>query len=419
MIRGQRGSPLTSLSLQGPPSRTGARVPPMHDILFAFDFPPLGGGISRMMAELARGYPTGELVVSTGTIEGQEAVDRGSRARIDRIPVAVGRLKTVQGRFHWSRRAVHLAREPGARFAWCSSLRPAGYPAHRAFVRTGLPYGIVFYGGDLLALGSRLARSRFKRRSYRPLFESAAVLVAISSWTAGLLTQRLHELELDHLVSRVRVIGLGTSPERFRPDRAAADAFRQGRHLPAGRWLVTVARLVPHKGIDTTIRVLAHLAAEFPVLRYAVIGRGGYLEGLERLAHELGVADRVHFLVDVGDDELPGAYALGEIYLGLSRESGLDAEGFGISLLEAAATGLPVVAGASGGIADAVLDGETGLLVAPEDVEAAAARVRQLLTDPTLAQRLGASGRQRVLDRFTWEAVVAEFRRHAAEHSRS
>ncbi|MEO8480115.1 MAG: glycosyltransferase family 4 protein [Gemmatimonadota bacterium] len=390
----------------------------MHDILFAYDFPPLGGGIARMMEELARGYPAGELVVSTGSIEGQDAVDRVLPARVDRIAVAVGRLKTLQGRVLWSRRAVRLAREPGARFVWCGTLRPAGYPAQWAWKRTGLPYGVIFYGGDLRVLQPKLARSWLKRRAYRPLFESASVLVAISAWTATLLADQLRALGLDHLVSRIHVVGLGTSPERFRADAEAAERFRVGRGLPEGRWFVTVARLVPHKGIDTAIRVLAQLAPEFPELRYAVIGRGGYLDQLQRLATELGVHDRVHFLTDVTDNELPGAYAMGEIYLGLSREVGLDAEGFGISLLEAAATELPVVAGASGGIADAVADGETGLLVAPGDVEAAVGAVRHLLANRTLAHQLGAKGRQRVLERFTWDAVVTKFRRLAAEHGR-
>lgn len=392
---------------------------PLHDILFVYDFPPLGGGIARMMEELARGYPAGELVVSTGSIAGQVEVDHDIPARIDRIPVAVGRLKTLQGRLRWSRRAVRLAREPGARFAWCGTLRPAGYPARWARERTGLPYGVIFYGGDLLILGPKLAQSRLKRWSYRPLLESASVLVAISRWTATLLAELLHDLDLDHLVSRIHIVGLGTSPERFRPDAEAAERFRVGRGLPEGRWLVTVARLVPHKGIDTAIQVLARLGQEYPTLRYAVVGRGSYLDALKNLATELGVADRVHFLTEVSDAELPGAYAMGEVYVGLSRESELEAEGFGISLLEAASTGLPVVAGASGGVADAVADGETGLLVLPNDVEAAADAVRHLLLDPALAHRLGVAGRQRVLERFTWDRVAAEFRRLAAEHGRS
>lgn len=391
---------------------------PHHDILFAYDFPPLGGGISRMMEEISRGYPEGELVVSTGTITGQDAIDVGLPVRVDRVSVGVHRLKTLQGRLLWSRRASRLAREPGARFAWCGTLRPAGYPARWAWERTGLPYGVVFYGGDLLALRPKLARSRLKRRAYRPLFESASVLVAISTWTAGLLAEVLQDLGLESLTSRIRVVGLGTSPERFRPDPAAAEGFRRDRGLPAGRWLVTVARLVPHKGIDTAIRVLAHLVGEYPTLQYAVVGRGTYLDALKALAGELGVEDRVHFLTDVDDTALPGAYALGEMYLGLSREAGLDAEGFGISLLEAAATELPVIAGASGGTADAVADGATGLLVAPDDVEAAADAVRHLLADPVLGTELGRAGRQRVLERFTWDAVATAFHQIATAHGR-
>ena len=182
---------------------------------------------------------------------------------------------------------------------------------------------------------------------------------------------------------------------------------------------MTVAPLVPHKGIDTGIEVLARLVDEHPDLRYAVIGRGTYGDALIALAEELGVADRVHILSDVGDDELPGAFAMAEVYLGLSREVGLDAEGFGIALLEAGACGVPVVAGASGGIADAVAEGETGMLVTPGDPEPAADAVRHLLNDPVLARRLGDAARTRVEQRFTWRRVVDDLRALAAAHGRS
>jgi phosphatidylinositol alpha-1,6-mannosyltransferase len=394
------------------------RPVPSHDLLFTYDFPPLGGGIARMMEELARGYPPGALRVSTGTIADQEEVDADLPNPVDRIPIGVHRLKTLQGRLLWSRRAAALGRDPSARFAWCGTLRPAGYPAKWAWERSRLPYGILFYGGDLLAVRPKLARSRLKRRAYAPLLDSAAVLVAISQWTASLLRDLLLELRLDEAAGRIRVVPLGTDPGRFVPDPAAAERFRTGRGLPAGRWLVTVARLVPHKGIDTGIEVLAHLADQHPDLRYAVIGRGTYHDALLAQATELGVGDRVHILTDVTDAELPGAFAMAEVYLGLSRQVGLDAEGFGIALLEAAACGVPVVAGASGGIADAVENGVTGLMVTPDDPEAASDAVRHLLADRTLARRLGEAGRARVERRFTWARVVDDLRALAAEHGR-
>jgi phosphatidylinositol alpha-1,6-mannosyltransferase len=392
---------------------------PTHDLLLTYDFPPLGGGISRWMEELARGYPPGSLLVSTGTVGDQDEIDRVLPNPVDRLPISTHRLKTLQGLLLWSRRVATLGRNAEARFAWCGNLRPAAYPAKWAWERVGLPYGILLHGGDLLQIRPKLQRSRLKRRTYTPLFDSARAIVANSRWTADLCRKVLGELGLAAAAERVRVVGLGTDPERFRPDDEAARRFRVRRELPEGRWLVTVARLVPHKGIDTGIEVLARLTDEFPDLRYAVIGRGAYADTLRALAAELGVADRVHLLTDVGDDELPGAFAMAEAYLGLSRESGLDAEGFGIALLEAGASGVPVVAGASGGIADAVADGETGVLVTPGDAEPAADAVRHLLADPALARRLGNAGRERVLARFTWQRVVEDLRSIAAEQGRS
>lgn len=390
-----------------------------HDLLFTYDFPPLGGGISRWMEELARGYPAGSLLVSTGTVSDQDEIDADLPNPVDRLPISTHRLKTLQGMLLWSRRAAALGRDAGARFAWCGNIRPAGYPARWAWERVGLPYGILVHGGDLLQIRPKIRRSRLKRRSYASLFDSARVIVANSRWTAELCGEVMEELGLDSISNRIKVVPLGTDPERFAPDAERAERFRTERGLPPGRWLVTVARLVPHKGIDTGIEVLARLVDEYPTLRYAVIGRGSYADTLRSLAEELGVADRVHLLTDVGDADLPAAIAMGEIYLGLSREAGLDVEGFGIALLEAAACGLPVIAGASGGIADAVANGETGILVTPGDAEPAADAVRHLLADQALRRRLGDAGRERVKSRFTWTRVVDELREIATAAGRS
>jgi phosphatidylinositol alpha-1,6-mannosyltransferase len=390
-----------------------------HDLLFTYDFPPLGGGISRWMEELARGYPAGSLLVSTGTVSDQDEIDADLPNPVDRLPISTHRLKTLQGMLLWSRRAAALGRDHGARFAWCGNIRPAGYPARWAWERVGLPYGILVHGGDLLQIRPKIRRSRLKRRSYASLFDSARVIVANSRWTAELCGEVMEELGLDWISNRIKVVPLGTDPDRFAPDAERAERFRTERGLPPGRWLVTVARLVPHKGIDTGIEVLARLVDEYPTLRYAVIGRGSYADTLRSLAQELGVADRVHLLTDVGDADLPAAIAMGEIYLGLSREAGLDVEGFGIALLEAAACGLPVIAGASGGIADAVANGETGILVTPGDAEPAADAVRHLLADQALRRRLGDAGRERVKARFTWTRVVNELREIAAAAGRS
>ncbi len=172
--------------------------------------------------------------------------------------------------------------------------------------------------------------------------------------------------------------------------------------------MLTVARLAAHKGIDTVLHALALLRDEAPELRYAVVGSGIMQRDLETMARELGVADRVRFLTEVADGDLPALYNSAEIYVGVSRQVELMVEGFGISLVEASACGIPVIGGASGGIPDAVRDGETGLLVESGRPEPVRDAVRRLLSDRELALRLGAGGRRAVESFYNWDRVAAD-----------
>jgi phosphatidylinositol alpha-1,6-mannosyltransferase len=307
----------------------------------------------------------------------------------------------------WSRRAAALARSLQPEFVWCGNLKPAGYPARWIRQRVGTPYGIVVYGTDLLLLQSRIGRSAVKRQAGKTLIGSAAVVVAISRWTRDLCLAVLDELGLGGKLD-VRIVPLGTDPVRFRPD-IDQSSVRARYGLDGRRWLLTVARLTPHKGIDTGLRVLARLGEAYPDLGYAVVGSGRQLSTLEGMAKKLGVTDRVRFLTAVPDSDLPAVYNSAEIYLGLSRVADLSAEGFGISLVEASASGVPVVAGRSGGIPEAVRDGETGVLVDSEQPEEVSRALCSLLEDRTLAQRLGSAGRRAVESYYNWDRVTADF----------
>ncbi|NNG16655.1 MAG: glycosyltransferase family 4 protein [Gemmatimonadales bacterium] len=377
-------------------------------LLLTYDFPPMGGGIARWMGELAQQYPAGSLVVSTGHQYDSEDVDRSYANRIDRVSVPARRLRTVQGLVRWTRRARSVCRSEGVEFVWCGQLRPAAYPARWLFARTRMPYGVLVYGGDLLTLRRRI-RSARKRPIIRSLLGNAGAIVAISRWTADLCGQVFDDLRLPLPDARLHVVPLGTDPDRFRPglDPSAA---RMAFDLPEGRWLVTVARLLPHKGIDTGIRCLAALGRDVPELRYAVAGTGPDLERLAALARDLAVRDRVHFLGHVPDAHLPALYNMAEVYLAPSRLQEDDVEGFGIAISEASASGLPVVAGRSGGTADAVRDGETGLLVDPEDPDAFIEAARLLLSDRALAGAMGRAGRRAVETFFNWDRVARAMR---------
>ncbi len=391
---------------------------PAPHLLLSYDFPPIGGGISRWMDELARRYPDNALVVSTGEVPGGAEADASLPVRVDRVAVPSGRLRTLPGLWRWSRRVVDLADQNGVRFTWCGNLRPAAYPARWLRARRGIPYGVMVHGGDLLTVLEQVAKSPRKRRVARELLGDADIVVANSRWTADRVRELAAALDLPDGGPLVEVVPLGTDPGRFRPGLDAS-AARTEYGLDGGPWLLTVARLVPHKGVDVALEALARLAPSRPGLRYAVAGEGPDRERLEARAAELGVADRVRFLGGVPEPLLPALYAAADAYVGRSREEGREVEGVGISFVEASASGLPVVGGRAGGVPDAVRDGETGILVDPRDPGAAAAAIQRLLEEPGLARRLGETGRRAAETMYNWDRVARTLRALGEAHAAS
>jgi phosphatidylinositol alpha-1,6-mannosyltransferase len=360
-----------------------------------------------MMGELALRYPRHSLVVSTGAYPGAATSDAQFPQIVDRVGIRATRLRTLQGLAAWTWRAGRLARRSQPGFTWCGELKPAGYPARWLKTRHGVPYGLIAYGTELLLLDAKIQRSAFKRWTARQLLGQAAVVVAISEWTASLARRVLERLGRDALARGVQVVPLGTSPEHFRPGVDPRDV-RARYGLDGGPWLLTVARLEWHKGIDTVIKALSTVRAAHPGTRYAVAGVGDRGPQLEQLARDLGLSDAVRFLGAVPDADLPALYNAADLYVGASRRHDLLAEGFGISLVEASACGLAVVGGRSGGVPDAVREGETGILVDPDDPQAVAAGINALLADPDLRRRFGAAGRRAVETFYNWDRVARD-----------
>jgi len=396
-------------------------IPPASPVtlLLAFNFPPYGGGIARWMGELALRYPPGTLVVSTGRHVGSADSDARFPQPIDHAPIRATRLRTVNGLLLWTARASSLARRTRPGFAWCAELTPAAYPARWLRARRALPYGVIVHGTELLLLQAKLRRSSWRRWTARELLGNAAVVVANSRWTADLARSVLTELERPALARDVRVVPLGTTPTRFRPGIDPGPV--RGKYgLDGGPWLLTVSRLDAHKGIDTVIAALPAVRTAFPgaAPRYAVAGVGPQQPRLARLVAELGLGDVVRFLGFVPDDDLPALYNAVDLYVGASRRVDLLAEGFGIALVEASASGLAVVGGRSGGVPDAVRDGETGILVDPDHPASVAAGITRLLTDAELRGRMGAAGRRAVETYYNWDRVAGDLR-HIDEEFRS
>ncbi|EFG65382.1 LOW QUALITY PROTEIN: glycosyl transferase, partial [Streptomyces sp. SPB074] len=176
--------------------------------------------------------------------------------------------------------------------------------------------------------------------------------------------------------------------------------------------VVCVSRLVPRKGQDTLIRAWPAVLRAQPDAVLLVVGDGPYGNDLRRLARETGVADSVRFTGSVPWSELPAHVGAGDVFAMpcRTRRGGLDVEGLGIVYLEASATGLPVVAGDSGGAPDAVKEGETGFVVRGESVPQTAERIVTLLGDAGLRARMGAAGRAWVEEKWRWDLLAQRLR---------
>lgn len=258
---------------------------------------------------------------------------------------------------------------------------------------------LAAHGRELLL--RPLSRSPKAQKAYdalrRKMVGRADHLFPVSRYTAGLLG------ELGAPEDRMSVVGNGTDPDRFMP--MDVSAARASLGLDQARVILTVGRLTPRKGIDTVIRALPKVIHQVPNAVYMVVGEGEDRSRLEALAREMGVSDHVLFEGAVPFSQLPTTYNLCDVFVTPSRSAPPSVEGFGIVFLEANACGKPVIGARSGGIPDAIVDGETGLLVEPDDEEGLTEALVSLLSDPARCQALGQAGRTRVEQAYTWDVA--------------
>jgi phosphatidylinositol alpha-1,6-mannosyltransferase len=369
------------------------------------DYPPDRGGMARRHVELCRRLTSDEVVVSTVDAPGAAAFDAGEAYRIRREPFAFREAKRFTRQLAWSTSIAQEVRR-GHTIIHLGNIRPCGYAVQIATRRARAPYLVYVNGGDLLREEVKVATDSLKRWSACDIFGRSSGVVANSTWTAELTRRVMQQAGVKRLPP-VAAIDLGTDPEQFSPARDRG-TLRERFDIGNAPLLVTVARLVPHKGQDTVVEALASSGAD---AHYLIVGEGSDRERLEQLARTLGVADRVHFSGPLSDAQVAEAYATATVYVGISRiDNGVNVEGFGISFVEASASGVPVVAGDSGGVRSAVRDGETGFVVPPSDAVAAARAIKRLLDDEELRRRMGAAGRRAVEEHYNWDRVARETR---------
>jgi len=372
-------------------------------LLVTNDFPPKVGGIQNMLWELWRRLDPSTFAVLTSPYAGATEWDARQAFRVERIsePVLLPHPLMV-------RRIERLARDFGAEHVVLDPALPLGLVGRSL----SLPYSVMVHGAEITVPG-RLPASR---QALAHVLRGASHVIASGRYPAA-EAARAAGREL-----QVVQIPPGVDTQRFHPlddaqRRAARAKFGVSEHAPL---VVGVSRLVPRKGFDVAIRAVARVAAatrtvgggrpdsQVDGVTMLIGGTGRDHDRLQRLIDELQAP--VRLLGRVSDDDLPALYGCADAFMMLCRNrwGGLEQEGFGIVFAEAAACAVPQIAGDSGGAAEAVVDGETGMVVCdPRNVDAVAESLRSLLGDTTRRNQMAMASRARAVNEFDYAVLVA------------
>ncbi len=367
-------------------------------LLVTNDFPPRTGGIQRYLLELATRLPDGELAVYAPAWPGCAAFDAELSFPVHRHPTALMVPEPTV-----ARRAARLAREHGADVVWFGAAAPLALLGPWLRRRGGVERVIASTHGHEVGWSMLPGARQVLRRIGR----DADLLTTVSGYTRARVAAAFGPQ------AALEPLPPGIDTRRFRPDPGARDALRRRHGLRDEPVVACVSRLVARKGQDALVRALPLVRQRVPGARLVLVGDGPDAGRLRRLAAGRGVADAVVFVGAVPEPDLPGYHALGDVFAlpCRTRGGGLDVEGLGIALLEAAASGLPVVAGRSGGAPETVRERRTGHVVDGPDVGALADVLVGLLADPDRAAAMGAAGRAWMAEAWSWDDRAARLAR--------
>jgi len=375
----------------------------LKSLLVTNDFPPVISGISTYFYNLWKYLPAeSNLILTTKCNDNEhEFVDRGLNVRRS--------LRFPSG---WISKAVNFmeqivftslfVKKEKIDTLHCGQLLGSGtvgFIMHRLF---GIDYLIYVYGHETTSV---YCNSRFSSSLIRKIVWNARGIVAVSHYVAKeFIAYGVPE-------EKVRVVLPGVDTSQFRSDRKS-NRLRERLCLNGHKVLLTVARLTERKGQDVVIRAMPEILSQVGDVVYLIVGKGHYEAQLRELVEDYGLSSKVIFSGHVSDAELPKYYELADLYVMPNREhadSTDSIEGFGISFLEANACETPVIGGDSGGVPDAIVHGETGILVDPNRPESVADAIIGLLRQPDRLRDMGRMGRERVEREFAWKVVANKF----------
>ena len=366
-------------------------------------FPPQVGGNGRWMWELYSRLPHDNFVIVADRFPGSEAFDRSHDLSVIRMPLQFeswGVLGWRRGTAYYGiySRLCRIVRERHIESVHASNCLPDGFLAWMLRRRFGLPYLVYVHGEELIIAG----KSRELHWMARQVYRDAKLVIANSRNTARLLIDGWPVS-----TQRVRVMHPGVDTREYRP---APRDMNVRRRLGWGdcHVVLTVGRLMKRKGHESLIRSLPEISKSVPDVLYAIIGDGDERQRLEQLVNDLKLHGRVVFHGELDDDDVRSAHQQCDLFALPNREINGETEGFGIVLLEAQACGIPVIAGDSGGTAEAVNAPHSGRIVRQDHPDELAKTISELLRDDAQRERMGQAGREWAVENFDWQVLMQE-----------
>ncbi|GFH37355.1 hypothetical protein SCWH03_35930 [Streptomyces pacificus] len=383
-----RGAP--QLPVHPPPVR--GRLTMSRTLVVTNDFPPRQGGIETFVHAMVRRFPADRVVVYTSHTPGEAHFDEQQP-----FPVVRDRTRMLLPTPKATARAVHLARRYDCDSVWFGAAAPLGLMAPALRSRAGVRRLVATTHGHEVWW----ARTPVARQLLRRIGHHVDALTYLGDYTRRHLATALRPGDTDRLVR----LTPGVDAAAFAPRRDDGASLREHYGLGSGPVILCAARLVPRKGQDTLILAMRSLRRRHPGARLLLVGDGPYEGRLRDSAQRSGVAEAVIFAGGHPHEAMPAFYGAADVFAmpSRTRRAGMEVEGLGIVYLEAAAAGLPVVAGDSGGAPDAVRHGETGYVVDGHRPAEVAARLDTLLSDAQLTREMGRRGQAWVSQQWSWD----------------
>jgi phosphatidylinositol alpha-1,6-mannosyltransferase len=379
-----------------------------RSLLFTLEFPPdIIGGIATYYYNICKNLPPDKIVILTPQFQTAQNFDGQHRFKIIRKKLLnqfpeiwpkgfFGALKIIFS-VRWIsmfRYFAQAVKSHDIQLVQVGQFLPVGTLAMIYKKRKNIPYIAYAHGIDIL-LPQKFMR---KNTLLKSIIRNAKAIIANSNFTKNEL------IKLGAVPDKTKVVNPCPNMEANTFSKFRLQRIRDEQKLINRKILLTVGRLIERKGHDKVIEALPLIIKKVPNVIYLICGKGPHKDNLTRLVDKFNLSDYVTFLGQVPQEDLIAYYQLCDVFIMPSRQlPNGDVEGFGIVFIEANLFGKPVIGGLSGGIPEAVLDGQTGVLVNPIDTKDIADAAIRLLTDEILSQRLGQQGQTRAQKEFDWK----------------